>query len=146
MKKSFLSKYAGLFFSASVFFLFSSFVTKSDPDPGPVELPARYYWLMSIGSDQVAANLKAHPGITLEELEKNSGTRHFPFAILAPAVLYIKKHQANHRYHDTAMLALAKHIGDMMADESEKDNYESRSTATGILICGWKLTVYWKAN
>ncbi|MEP7257588.1 MAG: hypothetical protein ABI687_04355 [Flavitalea sp.] len=81
---------------------------------------------MSVGSDQVAANLKAHPGITLEELEKNSGTRHFPWAILAPAVLYAKKHQTNHRYRDASMLELANHIGDMMADESEKDNYESR--------------------
>lgn len=96
-------------------------------DSGPSALPARYFWIISIGSDQVDALLKEQPNATLQELEKHSGSRHFPFAILAPAVLYSRKHVSNKRYHDPRMLALAVRIGDMMALESERGSYESRN-------------------
>jgi hypothetical protein len=96
-------------------------------DKGPTTLPARYFWLMSAGSDDVATRLEGKPDITFEELEKGPDTRHFPFTILAPAVLYSKKHNTNKRYHDPAMLKLALRLGDMMAAESEKGTYEERA-------------------
>ncbi|MBL7698660.1 MAG: hypothetical protein JNK79_10885 [Chitinophagaceae bacterium] len=109
--------------SAALFLLFPAFSQPGEPQT----LPARYFWLMSAGSDDVAARLDGKPGITFEELEKEPGSRHFPFTILAPAVLYSKRHSTNKRFHDPKMLALAIRLGDMMAVESEKGTYEERA-------------------
>src|SRR5690349_16382528 len=84
------------------------------------ELPGRYFQLLEAGSRQVESRLTADPNATLESLEKTAGSRHFPYSILAPAVLYAKKHPANPRYHDRAMLALAFRFGDLLASENEK--------------------------
>lgn len=111
----------------SVISLFQIAYPSAAQDKGPSALPARYFWLMSAGSDNVAAKINGKPDITFAELEKEAGARHFPFAILAPAVLYSKKHNTNKRYHDAAMLALAFRLGDMMASESENGTYEDRA-------------------
>lgn len=95
-------------------------------ESGPIQLPARYFWLLEAGGAQVEARLKAEPDATLETLEAASGWRHFPYAILAPAVLYAKRHPANLRYQDSKMLALAIRIGDLLAGENEKGRYEPR--------------------
>lgn len=88
-------------------------------------LPAGYYRLMEAGAKQVQAHLDEKPGAGLAQLETGHW-RHFPYGMLAPAVLYAKKHTANPRYHDPAMLALAIRIGDLLAVEDEKNTFEPR--------------------
>ena len=90
------------------------------------ELPARYFRLMEAGTARVEARLNADPKAELKTLEADSGWRHFPYAILAPAVLYAKQHRDNPRYHDRHMLELAIRIGDMLASESERGTFEPR--------------------
>lgn len=96
-------------------------------DTGPAKLPARYFWLMESATDQVEARIKADPDATLASLDEYFKSIHFPFAILAPAVLYAKQHPDNKRYHDPRMLALALRIGDLMAEESRTKDYSSRA-------------------
>ncbi|MBL7734170.1 MAG: hypothetical protein JNL51_01840 [Chitinophagaceae bacterium] len=96
-------------------------------DNGPAELPARYFWLMDSFVGQLDEGLKAFPEATLADLDKQFNSKHFPFAILGPAVLYAKKHPSNKRYHDPRMLALALRIGDKMAAESAKGDYGERA-------------------
>jgi hypothetical protein len=89
-------------------------------------LPAAYFRLMEAGAKQAQARLDAMPSAGLAELEKDSRWRHFPYAILALAVLYAKRHPANPRYHDAGMLALAVRVGDLLAAEDEKGAFEPR--------------------
>jgi len=90
------------------------------------DLPGRYFRLLEAGSAMVAKRLASEPGATLESLEAGEGWRHFPYAILAPAVLYAKRHPGNPRYRDPALLELATRIGDLLATESEKGTYQPR--------------------
>jgi len=90
------------------------------------QLPGAYFRLLEAGSAQVEARLNAEPSATLETLEALPGWSHFPYCILASAVLYSKKHSANPRFHDPKMLALTLRIGDFLAAESEKGRYEPR--------------------
>ena len=83
------------------------------------ELPARYFQLIEAGAHQVEARLTAEPNADLELLEKTPGWTHFGYSILAPAVLYSKR-------HDPKMLALAIRIGDLLASENEKGKFEPR--------------------
>ncbi len=89
-------------------------------------LPAGYFRLMEAGINRVDERLNAEPGADLAALETRLDWKHFPYAILAPAVLYAKKHPDNAHYHDPRMLALAVRIGDLLASESEKGSYEPR--------------------
>jgi hypothetical protein len=89
-------------------------------------LPGRYFQLMEAGAGTVESRLNAEPGVDLKKLESQPGWRHFPYAILAPAVLYVKQHRDNPRHHDRRMFDLAVRIGDLLADESEKGTYEPR--------------------
>ncbi len=89
-------------------------------------LPGQYFRLLEAGSDMVKTRLFAEPSADLAVLESRSEWRHFPYAILAPAVLYSKKHPTNRRYHDPEMLTLATKIGDLLAAENEKGAYEPR--------------------
>ena len=68
----------------------------------------------------------AEPGATLKSLEEDGAWRHFPYAVLAPAVLYTKRHPANPRYRDPAKLRLALRIGDFLAAEDARGNYQYR--------------------
>ena len=90
------------------------------------DLPGRYFRLLEAGSAQVEAKLNSTPGADLKTIEAQSGWRHFPYAILAPAVLYSKRHAANPRYGDPKMRDLAIRIGDLLASENEKGVYEQR--------------------
>jgi hypothetical protein len=62
----------------------------------------------------------------LQEIEKKPEWHHFPYSILAPTVLYARRHPDNSHYHDPRMLALALRIGDLLASEDEKGRYEPR--------------------
>jgi hypothetical protein len=93
---------------------------------GAATLPGRYFELLDAGSRPVEARLAAEPGATLESLEKTPGWRHFGYSVLAPAVLYARRHAANPRYHDPAMLRLAERIGDLLASENEKGKFTPR--------------------
>jgi hypothetical protein len=89
-------------------------------------LPSSYFRLLEAGSAMVESRLNAEPSATLKSLEARPNWRHFPYAILAPAVLYTKQHPQNSRYHDPKMLALALRIGDLLAGEDEKGTFEPR--------------------
>lgn len=91
------------------------------------ELPAAYFRLLEAGAAKVERRLAAEPSANLESLEIDKDHwSHFPYSILAAAVLYSKQHLANRHYHDPKMLALAIRIGDLLADESEKGRFEPR--------------------
>jgi hypothetical protein len=90
------------------------------------KLPGAYFRLMEAGAAQVEQVLAAEPAANLAALEARPGWRHFPYAILAPAVLYARRHPDNPHYHDPTMLALAIRIGDLLASEDEKGVYEPR--------------------
>jgi hypothetical protein len=89
-------------------------------------LPGAYFRLLESGATEVEQRLDAEPNADLKTLEGEPRWRHFPQAILAPAVLYAKRHAQNSRYHDPKMLALALRIGDLLASENEKGRYEPR--------------------
>jgi hypothetical protein len=99
-------------------------------------LPARYYQLMEAGCASVEKHLDELPNADLKAIEKaperHTGSSleiswaHFGYAILSPAILYAKPHPANPRYHDPKMLALAIHIGDLLAGADERDEFEPR--------------------
>ena len=89
-------------------------------------LPGAYFRLLDAGSQRVEKRLNELPDPTLKAIEIEGGWRHFPNAILAPAVLFAKKHPDNPRYRDPKMLALAIRMGDLFADEDEKGTYEPR--------------------
>ncbi len=91
-----------------------------------LSLPGQYFRLLEAGSEMVRHRLEAEPGADLSRLESRGDWRHFPYAILAPAVLYAKQHPQNVRYHNREMLSLATKIGDLLAGESEKGTYEPR--------------------
>jgi hypothetical protein len=90
------------------------------------DLPGRYFTLLEAGAAKVEKRLSAEPGSDLAALESRPGWRHFPYAILAPAVLFAQQHPDNNRYHDPVMLGLATRIGDLLASENEKGRYEPR--------------------
>ncbi|MCW5983066.1 MAG: hypothetical protein KIT09_33565 [Bryobacteraceae bacterium] len=100
--------------------LLSAFATAAAAD-----LPADYFKLLEAGAAMVEKRLAA-PGVDLKTIEADGRWRHFPYAILAPAVLYAKKHPANPRFEDARMLELALRIGDLLASEDEKGTFEPR--------------------
>ena len=83
------------------------------------ELPAGYFRLLEAGAARIEAKLNAEPGADLKTIEAQPGWRHFPYAILPPAVLYAKG-------RDNKMRDLAMRIGDLLAGESERGTYETR--------------------
>ena len=96
---------------------------KADSDP----LPAAYFRLLEAGVAKVEQRLNAILNADLKALETPiSEWRHFPYAILAPAVLYAKRHPQNTHYHDPHMLALTLRIGDLLASEHERGAFEPR--------------------
>lgn len=89
-------------------------------------LPAAYFRLMEAGAAQVEQRLDAEPSADLAALESQPGWKHFPYAILAPAVLYTKHHPDNTQYRDPRMLSLAIRIGDLLAGEDDRGKFEPR--------------------
>jgi hypothetical protein len=100
-------------------------VLASAATPAEQKLPGRYFRLMEAGTAKIEARLNAEPNADLKSLESN-GSRHFPYAILPPAVLYAKQHPENKHYQDERMLALAIRIGDLLASEDERGTFEPR--------------------
>jgi hypothetical protein len=94
--------------------------------PAAAQLPARYFQLLASGATQVETRLDAEPSADLQALEARPQWHHFPYAILAPAVLYAEQHPANRHYHDPRMLRLAIRIGDLLAQENEKERFTPR--------------------
>jgi hypothetical protein len=106
------------------------------------ELPGRYFRLLEAGAAMVEARLNAQPDATLKSLEADSGWRHFPYAILAPAVLYAKQHSKNPHYHDRRMLDLALRIGDLLATEHERGAFSPRGDSdwdTYLWLEAWRM-------
>ena len=106
------------------------------------DLPARYYRLLEAGASDVEARLNVEPQATLESIEKDARWRHFPYAILAPVVLYSQRHPANPRYRDPKMLGLAIRIGDLLAAEHGKGTFEPRLDSdwdTYMWLEAWRL-------
>lgn len=93
---------------------------------GSAELPVRYFRLLEAGTAKVEARMNAEANPSLKSIESQSGWRHFPYAILAPAVLFAKRHPENPRFGDQRMRDLAIRIGDFLASESERGVYEPR--------------------
>jgi hypothetical protein len=92
----------------------------------PIELPAHYFRLLDAGVKRIEERLSTEPGATLASLESQEGWKHFPNAILMPAVLYTKSHVSNKHFGDTAMLQLALRIGDLLVTEYNEGHYTSR--------------------
>ncbi|MHB8656099.1 MAG: hypothetical protein ACYDA9_19750 [Terriglobia bacterium] len=90
------------------------------------KLPGAYFRLMEAGAAQVEQQMNAGPAVNLASLETRPGWKHFPYAILAPAVLYAKRHPDNPYFHDPKMLALALKIGDLLATEDQKGTFQPR--------------------
>jgi hypothetical protein len=107
------------FVSYSLFTLFSLAAAADS-------LPGAYFHLLEAGVDKLERRMSEDPGADLKALEARPGWRHFPYTILAPTVLYIKRHPQNTRYRDPKLLALALRIGDLLASENEKGVYEPR--------------------
>ena len=112
------------------------------PATGAVSLPSGYFPLLKAGAEKVEARLRAEPGADLKALEAQPGWRHFPYAILAPAVLYAKPHPQNRWLGDSQMLALAIRIGDLLASEHERGRFEPRLDSdwdTYMWLEAWRL-------
>ncbi|MGH9666000.1 MAG: hypothetical protein ACRD9L_16360, partial [Bryobacteraceae bacterium] len=101
-------------------------VTCTVPSWAATPLPDRYFQLIEAGANRVASQLSSEPDADLAALEKTRGWTHFGYSILAPAVLYAKKHPGNRWYHDSKMLDLAIRIGDLLASENEKGKFTPR--------------------
>jgi len=89
-------------------------------------LPGAYFRVMEKSVAKVQERLDREPSADLRSLEARPGWLHFPYAILAPAVLYAKKHPQNTRYHDPQVRAQAIRIGDLLARASEDGTFEPR--------------------
>src|SRR5262245_43749680 len=91
-----------------------------------LELPARYFRLLEAGILRVEERLQAEPEAGLETLEAQPGWRHFPAAILMPALLYTKSHPDNGRQGEPGLLSLGQRIGDLLATEHTLGRYTTR--------------------
>ncbi len=92
-----------------------------------VVLPDRYFGLLEAGINRIEKHLSARPSADLETLEAGDDSwRLLSHAVLVAAVLYAKRHAANHRYKTAGALALAIRIGDLLADESEHNRLGKR--------------------
>lgn len=106
------------------------------------QLPKRYFRLLEAGATQVESRLNAQPNAGLKSLEAGEGGRHFPYAILAPAVLYAKRHPDNPHAGSPRMRDLAIRIGDLLASEHEKGLFEPRGDSdwdTYMWLEAWRL-------
>ncbi len=90
--------------------------------PAPVE----YLETLREGRGRIEAALAGPGAATLRALEQRPGLRHFPHAILVPAVLYTQKRPENPEFGKAEVLALALRIGDLLAEEDERGAYMDR--------------------
>jgi hypothetical protein len=87
---------------------------------------AAYVAALADGCDRIGKALDGQSAPSLSSLERTPGLRHFPHAILVPAVLYTLSHPANPHRGRPAYLALALRIGDLLAAEDEQGAYMYR--------------------
>ena len=96
------------------------------PHARAAEAPARYFQLMKAELTPIEERLKAEPAVNLAGLESRPSARHFPSAVLAAAVLFARQHPANDAFGDKRWLTLALKIGDLLATENEKGEFQKR--------------------
>lgn len=114
-------------FTLSVMFLIAPFPSFTQTKgTGKASLPSRYFELLEAGVKIVENRLAAEPDASLDALESKPGWRHFPNAILMPAVLYTKAHRHNKSFGDPLKLQLALRIGDFLVKAQESGNYSKR--------------------
>lgn len=89
-------------------------------------LPTAYYRWMAESAGRIRARLDELPGAGLREIEAAPAWGHFPYALIAMAVLYARRHPANPRFHDRSILELALRIGDLLAAEDEAGHFVPR--------------------
>lgn len=94
--------------------------------PAAAALPGDYFRRMAKWCPVVAARLKKESGATLKELEATPGWYHFPYTILAAAVLYSKQNAENPFYKKQEMLHLALQIGDLLVREDKAGTFAPR--------------------
>jgi hypothetical protein len=90
-------------------------------------LPDHYFRLLEAGADRIEKHLAAQPKADLQTLEaRDESWRLLSHAALVGAVLYAKHDLANRSYQRPQMLSLAISIGDLLADQSEREQFEAR--------------------
>ena len=90
-------------------------------------LPDHYFRLLEAGADRIEKHLAAQPRADLQTLEaRDESWRLLSHAALVGAVLYAKHDPANRSYQRPQMLSLATRIGDLLADQSEREQFEAR--------------------
>ena len=90
-------------------------------------LPDHYFRLLEAGADRIEKHLAAQPNADLQTLEsRDESWRLLSHGALVGAVLYAKLDRANRNYQHPQMLALATRIGDLLADQSEREQFETR--------------------
>lgn len=100
--------------------------TASSPNKKDDALPGEYFRRLARWCTVVRDTLQNDPKAALQEIEARPGWNHFPYTILAAAVLYAKKHPANRWYKDAAMLELALEIGDLLVKEDARGTFAPR--------------------
>jgi hypothetical protein len=92
-----------------------------------VTLPDQYFRLLEAGASRIEQHLAAHPKADLQTLEaRDESWRLLSHAALVGAVLYAKHGPANRSYQRPQMLSLATSVGDLLADQSEREQFEAR--------------------
>jgi len=105
-------------------------------------LPGAYFPLLEAGAAKAAKILDSAQPLTLAAIESRPATRHFPYMMLAPAVLYTSQHPANPGRGQKRHLDLAIRIGDLLADEDERGTFEPRGDSdwdTYMWLETWRL-------
>jgi hypothetical protein len=92
-----------------------------------VPLPDQYFRLLEAGATRFEQHLAAHPKADLQTLEaRDESWRLLSHAALVAAVLHAKHDPANRSYQHPQMLSLATRVGDLLADQSEREQFEAR--------------------
>ena len=89
-------------------------------------LPDEYFRRLSKWCTVVRAKLQTMPDARLAALEAQRGWYHFPYTILASAVLYAKPNRANKDFGNPAMLELTTRIGDLLVREDVAGTFSPR--------------------
>jgi hypothetical protein len=90
-------------------------------------LPDHYFRLLEAGADRIEKHLAAQPKADLQTLEaRDESWRLLSHAALVGAVLYAKHDPSNRSYQRPQMLSLATRIGDLLTDQSEREQFGAR--------------------
>ncbi len=89
-------------------------------------LPDAYFRRMAKWCPVLLETLKSKPNARLADLEAQKGWYHFPYAILAAAVLYKRPNPANPFHGKREALDLALNIGDLLVREDAEGAFSPR--------------------